>query len=133
MSDTDVPRFGWGVIDRSALTSRMPVRLTKPITVDDLPRPLPGFRVELADQEPSLDSIIGSEFRQMIDQVAAKEHETIVTLLAAAATLDEPCGIQVTREMPYLWHGDYQVSCRTRYSLAPDVPVGEVQFKTTGV
>lgn len=129
MTDTDVPRPGWGVIDRSALTSRMPVRLTTP-TAAEMARPLPGFRLDLVDQDLSLDSILGSAFQQMISREAAKVGDLIATLQAATADLGEPRGISVWHET--FVEGD-RIMCRARYGFSDDVPAGEVQYKATGV
>lgn len=128
MSDTDVPRWGWGVIDRSALMSRMPVRLTRPIKFDDLPRPLPGFRVELMDHQPSLDSGLLAEFQQVINQQAAAAREQIATLQGTAAALGDPRGIEVGHEI--VETGDDHIRYRTRIRLTEDVPAGEIRYKT---
>lgn len=128
MSDTDVPPLGWGVIDRSALTSRMPVRLAAPTTVAD--RPLAGFHAELMDQEPSLDAVLLDEMQQIVTQHAAQAREALDTLLLTALLAGDPRGVEYETKMGF--DGDH-ASYRTWYRLSDEVPSGEIRFKVTGV
>jgi len=129
MSDTDVPRFGWGVIDRTTLTSRMPVRPTTVSFDDKTLRPLRGFRPEL-DQAESLDSSVLGEFQQTISQHAAQAREALDTLLLVALLTGDPRGVEYESEMHF---DPDRASYRTRYRLSEDVPAGEIRYKTAGV
>lgn len=129
MSDTDVPPPGWGVIDRSALTSRMPIRPTTVSFDDKTLRPLRGFRPDLADEGQMLDPAILGEFQQTITQHAAQAREALDTLLLVALLSGDPRGVEYSSEMDF--DGDH-ATYRTRYRLSDDVPAGEIRFKVTG-
>lgn len=128
MSDTDMPGRKWGAIDYSALTSRMPVRITTAFTADDLPRPLPGFRAELMDQQ--FDSCIVTEMQQVINQQAARVREEIGALQVVASALGDPRGIEIGHEL--VEAGDDTIRYRTRIRLSEAVPAGEVHYRAWG-
>lgn len=136
MTGTDMPRWGWGEIDRSAYTSRMSVRLTTPLTVDKLPDANLAAVLDAAS-EAGIPDGIAARLRSDMDRVIWKtiraEQDAIASLWIKAALAGDQRGIEVRRTT--VDDGD-TIRWRVTVALSDDVPAGEIrhrsEFDTTG-
>lgn len=133
MTGTDMPRQEWGAIDRSAYTSRMPIRDYNPTAVADLPGVSIRDFIETDASGPFDEGItpIQTVIRDMTEKLLADEGRAILELIQK--TLGDGRGIEVTRSSRM--DGE-TMRFRTTVTRSDDVPAGTIgyryEYHTTG-
>lgn len=123
---TEITGSGRGAIDRSALTSRMPIRDYNPMTVTELPGVSLSDFIE-TDAVDVLDSMltpIQALIRQTQEKLLADEGRAILELIQK--TPGDERGIEVTRTSHL--DGD-AMQFRTTVTRSETVPAGTIAYR----
>lgn len=129
MSGTDMPPLRWGAIDKSALTSRMPILRYNPLTVDRIPGPptvlAPLYEIE---NEPYSEAStqMGETLRQLTRKLLAEQDEAVTALRQRAEETGDQRGVRVEHRTEN--DGD-SIRFRLTAKLSDEVPYGLVDHR----
>lgn len=126
MTGTDMPRPIWGAIDRSAYTSRMPIRDYNPMTVAELPGVSIRDFLDTQEVDPLDETLtpIQAMLRKMQETLLADEGRAIVELVRK--TPGDERGIEVTRSSYMV---DEEMRFRTTVVRSDSVPAGTIGYR----
>lgn len=133
MTGTDMPPQKWGAIDRSALTSRMPIREYDPMPVAELPGVSIRDFLDAYEVDPLDETLtpIQTMLRNMQEKLLADEGRAIVELIRKTA--GDERGIEVTRTSRF---DGQAMQFSTTVTRSDDVPAGTIgyryEYDTTG-